>query len=107
MKQWLYHKSNAEGKLFDGEAAIEAAIKSGEWEDTPAKCGGSHSCEGPGIGEVAIEDYKGLTVGDFKSRFTVKELRVIAKELNIKVTRQNTEDEIAHILVDALTKEGE
>lgn len=106
-RQWLYNKATSEGKLFEGEGNIDEALDSGEWEDTPAKCDGEHSSTGPGIGEVAIEDYKGLTVEDFKSRFTVKELRAICKGLSIKVARNSTEDEIAEALVEALTKQPE
>lgn len=106
-RQWLYNKATSEGKLFEGEGSIDDALDSGDWEDTPAKCGGEHSSTGPGIGLEAIEDYKGLTADEFKEKFTVKELRSICKELGIKLARNSTEDEIADTLVEALTKQPE
>lgn len=38
LRQWLYHAEH-EARIFDGPAAIEAALAD-DWKDSPAKCKG-------------------------------------------------------------------
>jgi len=100
---YLFNIENGEACLCQDED-VEALLESGEWADTPAKCGGNHTCEGPAIGEIAIEDYHGLAVEDFIEKFTKDELKVICKQLGVSTKGRSTEEQIAKALVEALTK---
>ena len=104
---WLYRVSDGEAVLYKDIELANSLLDSGEWAESPADCNCEYSCEGAGIGEIAIEDYKGVTVEQFTGRFNKEELKIIANQLNISLKGRITEEHIAKALVDALTKTGE
>jgi len=101
-KVWLYRKRDGEGKLFNSkELAIEAE-ESGEYCDTPASCMCDHSSTGDGIGYVVSEDLIGKNSNEISASFTKDELKLVAKELGIKVDNRQSNETIAQNIIDTI-----
>lgn len=98
----MYRKSDGEGTLFDSEELAAEAEESGEWFDTPAKCGGNHSSTGKGIGYIVPEELIGKDSDELSAAFTKDELKLVAKELGVKVHSKHNEKTIAQNIIDAI-----
>jgi hypothetical protein len=85
--QWLY-KGN-ESKLFNSIEKVEAAQNG--WVDCPTKTG---TVSSPPF------DYKGKTAQELADNLTVKELRVICKDLGIEGMSKALQAELCKAIVN-------